>query len=225
MILILFDIDGTILNTYGAGTRAADRAFEKMHGIKGAMHKIDMAGKTDPLILREIYKNELKRTYTTEEAEEIYGHYIGYLRDEVGSSVVDVLPGIPALLERLSAREDVVLGVATGNIEDGAWIKLGKPGLRRFFRFGGFGSDSEHREDIIWTAIPTAAAFSGNGGSFRKIFVIGDTPYDINHGRAAGAITVAVATGRYESYELAEHKPDYLFEDLSDLETILTLFV
>ena len=173
MILILFDIDGTILNTDGAGTRAADRAFEKMHGIKGAMHKIDMAGKTDPLILREIYINELSRSYTAEEAEEIYGHYIGFLEEEVGDSFVDVLPGIPALLERLSAR---------------------------------------------------AAAFSGNGGSFRKIFVIGDTPYDINHGRAAGAITVAVATGRYKSHELAEHKPDYLFEDLSDIEIVMDLF-
>lgn len=225
MILILFDIDGTILNTDGAGTRAAERAFEKMHGIKGAMHKIDMAGKTDPLILREIYINELSRSYTAEEAEEIYGHYIGFLEEEVGDSAVDVLPGIPALLERLSAREDIVLGVATGNIEDGAWIKLGKPGLRRFFRFGGFGSDSEHREDLIRAAIARAAAFTGNGGSFRKIFVIGDTPHDINHGRAAGAITVAVATGRYKSHELAEHKPDYLFEDLSDLETIMALFV
>jgi phosphoglycolate phosphatase-like HAD superfamily hydrolase len=224
MKLLLFDIDGTLLLTNGAGTRAANRAFENIYGISEAMTKIDAAGKTDPIILKEIFKNELNRDYSHEEALELYKLYIPFLKEETGASETTVMPGIPKLLKNLSRRGDMVLGVATGNIEQGAWIKLKSAGLDHHFKFGGFGSDSHIREHLIIKAQERALDHVDNGTDIQKTFVIGDTPYDINHGRAAGAVTVGVATGSYSRAELEEHSPDHLFDDLNNLEIVLEIF-
>ena len=224
MKLLLFDIDGTLLLTNGAGTRAANRAFENIYGISEAMTKIDAAGKTDPIILKEIFKNELNRDYSHEEAKELYKLYIPFLEEETGASETTVMPGIPRLLENLSRRGDMVLGAATGNIEQGAWIKLKSAGLDHHFKFGGFGSDSHLREHLIIKAKERALDHVDNRTDIQKTFVIGDTPYDINHGRAAGAVTVGVATGSYSRAELEEHSPDHLFDDLNNLETVLKIF-
>lgn len=224
MKLLLFDIDGTLLLTNGAGTRAANRAFENIYGISEAMTKIDAAGKTDPIILKEIFKNELNRDYSHEEALELYKLYIPFLEEETSASETTVMPGIPRLLENLSRREDMVLGIATGNIEQGAWIKLKSVGLDHHFKFGGFGSDSHLREHLIIKAKERAIDHVDNGTDIQKTFVIGDTPYDINHGRAAGAVTVGVATGSYSRAELEEHSPDHLFDDLNNLEIVLGIF-
>jgi len=224
MKLLLFDIDGTLLLTNGAGTRAANRAFENIYGISEAMTKIDAAGKTDPIILKEIFKNELNRDYSHEEAKELYKLYIPFLEEETGASETTVMPGIPRLLENLSRRGDMVLGAATGNIEQGAWIKLKSAGLDHHFKFGGFGSDSHLREHLIIKAKERALDHVDNRTDIQKTFVIGDTPYDINHGRAEGAVTVGVATGSYSRAELEEHSPDHLFDDLNNLETVLKIF-
>ena len=222
MKLLLFDIDGTILLTGGAGTRAANRAFEKIYGHAGAMDGVDAAGKTDPLILREMFWNRLSRDYT--EAEELYREYVSFLEEEVVKSPIDVMPGIPYLLENLSSRKDMILGIATGNIERGARIKLRKSGLDAHFRVGGFGSDSGSREALIRVAIERAKGRLQDSGGFERVYVIGDTPHDIVHGRAAGAVTVAVATGRYSITELEEHRPDYLFEHPEDYESVIKIF-
>jgi len=224
MKLLLFDIDGTLLQTNGAGTRAANRAFEKIYGIKNAMNQIDAAGKTDPIILKEIFMNELNRDLFHEEAKELYKLYIPFLEEETGKSETTVMPGIPELLENLSPRKDMVLGVATGNIEEGAWIKLRSAGLDNHFKLGGFGSDSHSREHLILKALDRAKNHTAHPVEFEKIFVIGDTPYDINHGRAAGAITVGVATGSYSRAQLEEHNPDHIFDDLNNLEMVLRVF-
>lgn len=224
MKIILFDIDGTILQTNGAGTRAANRAFENIYGISEAMNRIDAAGKTDHLILQEIFMNELNRDFSEQEAEELYKLYIPFLEEETGQSETTVMPGIPQLLENLSKRDDIILGVATGNIEPGAWIKLSSAGLDHHFKFGGFGSDSHIREHLIRKAIDRAKNHIEENTKIKDTFVIGDTPYDINHGRAAGAITVGVATGGYSRAQLEEHGPDHLFDDFNNLETVLEIF-
>jgi len=224
MKLLLFDIDGTILLTNGAGTRAANRAFEKIYGHAGAMDGVDAAGKTDPLILREMFGNSLSRDYTAEEAEELFGEYVVFLEEEVAKSPIDIMPGIPYLLDNLSMRRDVFLGIATGNIEHGARIKLKRAGLDGYFRSGGFGSDSWNREELVRAAIGRAKGLLTDGSDFERIFVIGDTPHDIIHGRATGAVTVAVATGRYTAAELLEHNPDYIFEHLADYENVIKIF-
>ena len=195
MKLLLFDIDGTLLRTNGAGTRAVRRAFERVHGLDIAIEAIDFAGKTDPLILKEIYQNELDREHSQEEAREIYRHYIFYLREEIKTAEVTVMPGVRELLNTLSGRDDLALGVATGNIEEGAYIKLSKVNLETHFSFGGFGSDSEIREELVRRAIDRAHTHIDHTDGFEQTYVIGDTPFDINHGRAAGALTVAVSTG------------------------------
>lgn len=224
MKLLLFDIDGTILLTDGAGTRAANRAFEKLHGLGDAMRGIDAAGKTDPLILREMYGNGLSRDYTEAEAEKFYEEYAVFLEEEVEKSSINIMPGIPYLIENLSWRTDMLLGIATGNIEPGARIKLRKSGLDSHFSVGGYGSDSGSREALIRIAIERAETRLRDKEGFEKIFVIGDTPHDIVHGRAAGAVTVAVATGRYSLTELREHSPDHLFEHLADYENVIRIF-
>jgi len=224
MKLLLFDIDGTLLLTNGAGTRAANRAFEKIYGIKDAMTRIDAAGKTDPIILKEIFLNELNRDYTQQEARELYKLYVPFLEEETGKCETTVMPGIPELLESLSPRKDMVLGVATGNIEKGAWIKLRSAGLDKHFKLGGFGSDSHSREHLILKARDRAKNHIAHQSDFERTFVIGDTPYDINHGRAAGAVTVGVATGSYSREELEEHNPDHIFDDLNNLEMVLSIF-
>ena len=224
MKLLLFDIDGTLLVTNGAGSRAVQRAFERVHGEKARIEAVSFAGKTDPLILKEIYRNELGREHTREEAEEVYKHYVFYLKEEITTAHVEVMPGVRNLLEILSSREEFALGVATGNIREGAQIKLRKAGLHSHFRFGGYGCDSENRESLIRRAMERAREHLNNKTGFEETYVIGDTPFDINHGRAAGARTVAVATGSYSREKLGEHGPDYLYDDLRDLESVLSIF-
>jgi phosphoglycolate phosphatase len=224
MKLLLFDIDGTILLTDGAGTRAANRAFEKIYGHAGAMDGVDAAGKTDPLILKEMFGNRLSRDYTADEAEKLYAEYVIFLEEEIIKSPIDVMPGIPYLLDNLSMRRDLILGIATGNIEHGARIKLRRAGLDGHFRTGGYGSDSWNREELIRIAIGRAKRLLTDGRDFERIYVIGDTPHDIVHGRAAGAVTIAVSTGRYSPRELEEHSPDYLFDHLADYEHVIGIF-
>jgi len=224
MKLLLFDIDGTILLTNGAGTRAANRAFEKIYGHSGAMDGVDAAGKTDPLILREMFGNTLSRSYVHDEAEKLFEEYVIFLEEEVANSPIDIMPGIPYLLESLSSRKDIMLGIATGNIERGARIKLRRAGLYGHFRAGGYGSDSWNREELIRIAIGRAKSLLTDGDDFERIYVIGDTPHDIVHGRATGAVTVAVATGRYSAAELSEHEPDHIFEHFGDFDKVMATF-
>lgn len=224
MKLLLFDIDGTILLTDGAGTRAANRAFEKLFGHKDAMKGVSAAGKTDPLILREMFRNTLSRDYTPDEAKIIYEEYVTYLEEEILKSRIDIMPGIPYLLENLSLRHDIALGIATGNIEHSAWIKLKQSRLHVHFKFGGFGSDSENRELLIRKAIERARQHLSIIDDFDRVFVIGDTPFDIIHGRAAGAVTVAVATGGYSREELIKHNPDHLFDHFEEFDAVMKIF-
>ena len=226
MKLILFDIDGTILLTGGAAVRAVNRAFEKLFGIPNAMDGIRADGKTDPIILREIFHKNLGRDFQPEEASIVYKEYVLFLRDEITDSTgFRIMPGITQLIKTLSSiQEGVTLGLATGNIEEGARIKLRRSGLDSYFKFGGFGSDSEERNQLIRIAIERGKDLLGYKQEFEAAFVIGDTPFDIVHGRDAGAKVVAVATGSYSARELEKYDPDFLFEDFSDFKSVLKIF-
>lgn len=216
MKLLLFDIDGTLMHTFRAGMRAADRAFEKLFGIENAMDGIRTDGLTDPLILRMMFDNVFKREFRSEESESFYLEYIKFLDEELNAlERINVLPGVPGLLDELSGRQDCVLALGTGNIEEGAWIKLRYAGLNSYFNTGGFGSDSEKRNELINIGIKKASKTYNYGADFSEVYVIGDTPHDILHGKTAGAITVGVATGNYSMEELKETGPDYLLPDLT----------
>ncbi len=212
MNLLLFDIDGTLLSTSGAALKAAEKAFEKLFKIKNVMTGIKTDGKTDPLILKEMFNNGLKRDYSENEAELIFEEYTYFLKTELSNgSKVTLMPGIYELLNLLSADENIMLGIATGNIEKGAWIKLKYAGIDKFFNFGGFGSDSQCREQLIRKAIVRSSDFCGK--DIDSVYVIGDTPLDIIHGKAAGALTIAVSTGSYSYEELEIYRPDFLFHN------------
>jgi phosphoglycolate phosphatase-like HAD superfamily hydrolase len=225
MKLLLFDIDGTLILTGGAATRAVNLVFDKIYGIVDAMDGTKPEGKTDPAIIREIFKHRLGRDFLAEEVNNVFKEYIQFLREEIHDSPgYRVMPGVDNLIRALSGRDDLILGIATGNIEEGARIKLERAGLNGYFKFGGFGSDSENREKLIRIAIERGKKFLNHKRVDERVFVIGDTPHDIIHGKAAGAKTVAVATGSYSMRDLEEHDPYHLFEDFSDLESVLKIF-
>jgi phosphoglycolate phosphatase-like HAD superfamily hydrolase len=222
MNLLLFDIDGTLINTGGAAIKAAELAFENIYNVANVMNGIRADGKTDPLILKEMFIKGLNRDYSLKEAEIIFEEYIKILNTRLSNSEkLEVLPGIYELLDELSDQKDIILGLATGNIEQGAWIKLRHSDLDGYFSFGGFGSDSENREQLIRIAIDRAENITGN--KIEKIYVIGDTPLDIVAGRAAGALTVGVCTGVYNYAQLESHNPDFLFNNLLDTHSFINI--
>jgi phosphoglycolate phosphatase len=224
MKLILFDLDGTILLSGGAGARAVNRACKQIYGIESVMDGIMPDGKTDIAILREIFK-AIEKDFLHDEIGTLFREYLLFLKEEVAKSLeYRVMPGIPELIKALSEREDIILGIATGNIKEAALIKLERSGISHYFKFGGCGSDFENREELIRIAIERGKKFLNHKKEFERVFVIGDTPLDVIHARAAGAITVAVATGSYSVCDLEKYNPDYLFENFSDFQSVLKIF-
>jgi phosphoglycolate phosphatase-like HAD superfamily hydrolase len=210
MKLLLFDVDATLVLTGGAGLRALNRVFQRLFNVDSAMNDIAPHGKTDPAIVREIFHKKLSAIDLTEvEMSRILDAYLTFLRDEVETTnQYEVLPGIMNILEEMSSRSDVLLGLATGNIETGARIKLQRGNLNRFFAFGGYGSDSENRVALVRRAAEKAASRHGAGIPAADVVVIGDTPRDIEAGRGAGFKTVGVATGQYSVDQLRDSGAD-----------------
>jgi len=146
--------------------------------------------------------------------------YLDNLRDEIQiSSGYRLLPGVIPLLKRAEKRSDLLVGLLTGNLERGAELKLGRSQLNHFFLFGGFGSDSEDRGEIAKMAVLRGREYAGEWIPLDRIFVIGDTVFDIQCARTVGAKALAVATGSTSLEELSVHRPDHLMEDFSDLES------
>jgi len=224
MRLLLFDVDGTLIHSGGAATRAINKAFENINGVQNAMDGIRADGKTDPLILREMYNKHLGRDFMADEAEKIYKEYIIFLREEITKTAsFTIINGIENTLESVSEKVDVILGIASGNIEEGAQIKLRHSGLESYFKFGAFGSDSENREVLIRIAIQRGSKLYNEGRNYSEVFVIGDTPMDIIHGQAAGAKVLSVATGSYSLGELRKYNPDYSIENYDDIESVVKI--
>ena len=208
MKLLLFDVDQTLISTGGAGIRALNRAFQKLFHMDNAMDGILPHGKTDPGIIREIFTSrpglDTRDGFPTS-LHSILDSYLGFLDEEIEStSNYRILPGISEILDSVSGRSDILVGLATGNIEAGARIKLQRGNLNRYFAFGGFGSDSENRAELVRRGAEKAAEYSGSTPNPNEVFVIGDTPRDVEAGREAGFLTVGVATGKYSKAELAE---------------------
>lgn len=222
--LLLFDVDGTLIHTGGAGVRSFQRTFRDLFGMEMVKEGVRFHGRTDPEILDDIFAASLGRSPTPEETDEICGRYLTYLHDEVQRSPgYRIMPGIPSLLEMLAGRAEVRLGLATGNLEDAARIKLGRSNLNRYFAFGGFGSDAKDRTVLIQKAIERGRTLVGRSRQEVRAVVIGDTDLDITCGRAAGATTVAVATGGDSWETLLQASPDHLLKDLSRPEELLAI--
>ncbi len=222
--LLLFDVDGTLILTGGAGIRAFQRAFRELFRTDAVLDGIRFHGRTDPEIVEDIFIKGLNRLPALEELQTICNGYLTYLEEEVPRSPgYRIMPGLPGLLEILAARPDVCMGLATGNLEGAARIKLNRADMNQYFRFGGYGSDAKDRTVLIQTAIERGRTLLGRSHNELRVFVIGDTDLDIACGRAAGATTVAVATGGDSWETLLQASPDYLLKDLSRPEELLAL--
>ena len=216
MKLVLFDLDGTILLTGGAGTRALNTLIERRYGISDAFRDFDFGGKTDPGIFREVFENNGIGS-VEEEIHVLEEEYLRLLAGYLPESAARLMPGFPGLLEDLDRDPDIQLGLLTGNFERGARIKLGHFDLNRYLPFGAYGSDSEDRNRLVSIAVKRAAEYLRRPvRDGRNVVIVGDTVRDIECGRANGAITVVVATGGSTMENLKEHEPDAVFADFSD---------
>ncbi len=219
--LILFDIDGTLLSAKGAGSRALTRALFHHYGVENALDGLRLDGKTDPLIVREaLQKKGFEHRFEGALNADFRSVYAAFLREELQRCIeFRVLPGVVELLAWIRQSNRFQIGLATGNVEEGAWLKVEKACLQTSFAFGGFGSDAENRTQVVLKAIERARALGDSRSS--RVIVVGDTPRDILHGREAGAETVAVATGHYSLPELRGHNPTLAVESLHPVPSLL----
>jgi phosphoglycolate phosphatase-like HAD superfamily hydrolase len=212
-LLILWDIDGTILHSTGAGMKALRAALQTVFGITGSFDGIDFAGRTDRLIIRQIF-SRYSIDLSQGNVERYIDGYIAALPESLAANNARVLPGVSEILGAAAGRPDVGQGLLTGNVRRGAQTKLGFHGLWEFFPIGAFADDSEVRNDLGPHALRRALGHWGVAFPPERVWIVGDTPHDIACARAFGARVLAVATGGSSLSELAAHKPDAVLKDL-----------
>jgi phosphoglycolate phosphatase-like HAD superfamily hydrolase len=220
--LLLWDIDGTLLHSSGAGMRALSTGFRHTFGLDDALANIDYSGRTDRHILRQIF-TKFGLPATEENFTRFLDGYLAALPDELTRSGAVVLPGVASLLATAAARPDVTQALLTGNMRRGARTKLDHHGLWHYFPFGAFADDSELRNELGPHALRRAREHTGREFSPDRVWVIGDTPHDIACGRAIGAQTLGVATGRHPAAELAGHGPTAVLNDFTDTDAFWRL--
>ncbi len=219
--LFLFDIDGTLIASGGAGEFSMRLAVKEMFGVDNGLEGVEIAGRTDHLITQNVFK-KFGVQWTPELAAEFLDLYLGHLAVELPRKNGRLLPGIIQLLEELKARPQVALALLTGNLWSGARIKLSHYGVWNYFEFGAYADDDADRNRLGPFAQARAKQAHGIDFPPERTFVVGDTPHDIECGRAIGAKTVAVATGGCSREQLAAHHPDFLFDDLSEVAAVLS---
>jgi len=213
---VLFDIDGTLLVTGGAGGAAWQRAFEELHGVEAEIAEHTDAGMTDPEIVKIVFREAIGREGTLEERAKAIGCYLKHLPEAVAESGgYRVMPGIEQLLPRL-IEGGVLLGLVTGNVEAAAHIKLSRGRLNRFFSFGGYGSDSADRTEVTKAALRRGELVSGGALADGACISVGDTPRDVSAGHGAGIEVVGVATGSYSIDELRTGGADFVLSSVEE---------
>ncbi|MFM8252455.1 MAG: HAD family hydrolase [Planctomycetota bacterium] len=225
MITLLFDIDGTLISTGGAGRAALNAAMLEEFAVPEPA-EVPVSGRTDRGIARNLF-----RAHDLEDNEENWLRfrraYLHHLRQELPARGGEVLPGVTALLAHLQSRSDVLLGLLTGNIRDGAQMKLEHYGLHEHFDFGGFGDLHADRDLVAAAALAESKQHAQRRGwtaAADQVWVIGDTPLDVTCARAIGASVVAVATGSFDRETLEVYEPDLLFDSLLDHPQLLARF-
>ena len=222
--LVLFDIDGTLLHSHGAGRRAMEATLLEVFGTRGsASYRYD--GKTDRQIVRDLMRNAgFEDAVIDARMADVMIAYVARLQREIASphTKVEALAGVMQLLDALVQRAQCVVGLLTGNLEPGAQQKLTAAGIGfERFALGAYGSDHEVRAELPAIAQRRARELLGVHIDGRDMVIIGDTPADIQCGRSIGASAIAVATGHYTLEALNEHGPHAAFSDLSDTEAVL----
>jgi phosphoglycolate phosphatase-like HAD superfamily hydrolase len=223
--LVLFDIDGTILLTAGAGRRAIVAAIGEQVGQSMAFDRVRFDGKTDPQIVAELLEAAGHAgPHPSERVQTLCQRYVRLLQHELGQShsKTTVMPGVHALLDQLEAQSGVILGLLTGNMAEGAALKLRAAALDPArFRVGAYGSDATSRASLPPIAARRARPYFGRVPSGSDVVIIGDTPADIACGQSIDARAVGVATGAYSVADLEACGADAVFQNLSDTERVM----
>jgi phosphoglycolate phosphatase len=222
MKLFLFDIDGTLLTTDGAGRAALKSAGADLFAIQEDLRTINVSGSTDTAIVQDVLRHH-SLDESTANVNRYLGGYLVWLKQHLAAQSGAILPGVLSLLDVL-AKDRQAIGLLTGNVRRGAQIKLTAHGIWDRFSFGAFGDDNSDRNQLGPIAKRRAEAALNTEFAAHDIVVIGDTPKDIACARAFGAVAVAVATGRYSLANLSEHQPNHLVGDLADTKDLLFRF-
>lgn len=221
-MFVLFDIDGTLINTGGAGGRSLLGAFSDEFDIPDPC-RVEFSGRTDRGIASDLFqRHQIEDSFAN--WLRLRDAYLTRLPRELPQSPGQVLPGVAGLLERLRPIAHVAVGLLTGNIREGARIKLGHFGLDTFFPFGGFGDDHHDRDLVAREALDAGRRHAGPRAP-RDVWVLGDTPLDVRCARAIGARVLAVATGTHPYEELADTQPDAVMHDLSNVADVMRTLV
>jgi phosphoglycolate phosphatase len=213
---VLFDIDGTLIETGGAGAEAWRRAFEELYGVPADITEYTHAGMTDPEVGEVTFKAVVGREPSGRELAQLMGRRLHHLGEAVADADgYEVLPGAEVRLETL-IDEGMLLGLTTGNVEASAHIKLARARLNRFFSFGGYGSDSSDRAELTARAVQRAGVVSGGRVAAAACIAVGDTPLDVQAGHGAGIRVVGVASGAFTVDQLTEAGADFAIQSLGE---------
>jgi phosphoglycolate phosphatase-like HAD superfamily hydrolase len=216
MVLLLFDIDGTLVTVNGAGRSALTDALSTLLDTPISTEGISFSGRTDPDILRSVLSHNGHEP-SEETLESALNAYVTAAREAIQPQHVQLLPGVQTLLRSLARREDVHLALVTGNVEPIAYHKLDAVGLSEYFSLGAFGSDHADRDALPPLALRRARRNTGHPFARTRTIIIGDTDRDVQCAKAAGVRSVAVCTGGSDRDTLAASGPDVLLADLTDL--------
>lgn len=213
---VLWDIDGTLLDTGGAGAAAWQRAFAELYGVEANIEEHTRSGMTDPEITEIIFAEVIGRQGSEEERAAVVAKYLEYMPEAVAASQgYEVKPGIAAILPRLAAA-GVVQGLVTGNVERAARIKLARGDLDKYFAFGGYGSDARDRVKVTEKAIERGGEAAGAPLELAATIAVGDTPRDVSAAHGAGIRVVGVATGAYSVAEQQAAGADWAIADVTN---------
>lgn len=220
--LVLFDIDGTLIRCGKAPRRAITEAMKNVFGTSGNVDQYPFSGKTDSQIIFDVIKGAaIDEKIVLNRLPEAITKYVELLQATLQTGDITIMSGIQTLLDALDQQSQVTLGLLTGNVFEGAKIKLTCAGLHSYFfngydSIGAFGSDAMNRNQLPAIAVKRALARTGQLFKEKNIVIIGDSPYDVLCGKSLNVKSIAVATGWHAMNELQEHQPDYFFDDFSD---------
>jgi phosphoglycolate phosphatase len=220
VFVCLFDIDGTLLSSGGAGRAALEDGLAEEFGVRGVIDRLKLSGRTDFAIVGDLLALA-GLDASQENRRRLVESYLRHLPECMRRHQGHVLPGVAALLDRLHGRDDLAIGLLTGNIREGARIKLSHFDLHERFAFGGYGDHHGDRADVAREALVEVQRHLGRTVDPARVWVIGDTPFDVHCARAIGANAVAVLTGWHTRAELLDCAPDLLLDDLSDPADLL----
>jgi phosphoglycolate phosphatase-like HAD superfamily hydrolase len=214
---VLFDIDGTLISTGGAGARSWRYAFDELYGIPADIGEFTDAGMTDPTVARLTFKSAVGHEPSPREVATVMAAYLDRLPHEVDhSDKYRVLDGAEDLLKRLGKEKGILLGITSGAVEAAAHIKLSRAGFNRYFPFGGYGSDSADRIELTNRALERGERLLGEPLDPHHVLVVGDTPKDLDAAHGAGCVAVGVATGHYTREQLEQAGADIVLDSLRD---------